>query len=103
VDQPLVGQGLNRELFERGERAEVEIDCFINHRAARVARERAEAEAWQESCRKYAVERRRELAQEWIAFHIENAERLRVALTQMIDHHEAEIQRYERLIPEGVS
>jgi hypothetical protein len=102
VDQVL-GQASDREIFERGERAETEIDCFISRRAAREARERTEAEAWQESCRKYAVERHRELAQEWIAFHIENAERLRAALTQMINHHEAEIQRYERLIPEGVS
>jgi hypothetical protein len=97
VDQP-VGAALNRDLaenYERIERAEVEIDAFITRQARREQRIQAEAEAWAESARKYHTQRRRELCDEWAAYHIEAAERLRGALHDMIERHEQQAAFYE--------
>jgi hypothetical protein len=92
------GAALDRSLIENHdqiERAEVEIDAFISRRAAREVQERAEAEAWQESSRKHAAQRRTELCDEWAAYHVAAAERLRSTVYDMIQRHEQQAAFYE--------
>ena len=99
MEQRVVGEALDRSLVanrDHIERAESEIDAFVTRRARREAQEKAEAEAWAESCRQHAVERRRELCKQWADFHVESAERLRNTLHHLIERHEQMAVFYEQ-------
>jgi hypothetical protein len=102
VDQP-VGVALNREIseeeYQRTCRAETELDAFVDRRARQEQRLRADAEAWAESARRFNSERQRRLALEWREFHYQQADRCRSSLISIVSYHEAEAERYDRLIP----
>jgi len=95
-----LGAALDRNLFERAERGEQEIDAFITRRASQEQRIRAEQEAWIESARKYNVERQRRLAEEWREWHYQMADRCRTNLIDFIRYHEREAEKYDRMLPE---
>jgi hypothetical protein len=106
VDQP-IGAALPREIseeeYQRTCRAETELDAFVDRRARQEQRLRAEAEAWAESARIYHQERQRVLAIEWREFHYQQADRCRSSLISIVSYHEAEAERYDRLIPAEAS
>ena len=54
---------------EATERAEAELDAFINKRSKAKEKANAEEEAWKESTRRVNEKRRWELRQEWIDHH----------------------------------
>jgi len=84
-----------------------EVEAFIarehHKRIDREGRDRAELEAWQESCRRHNIEHRRELAEQWCSFHHSQADRIRSSLLELVTYHEEQAKRYEPYLTEGVS
>jgi hypothetical protein len=80
----------------QGERAEAELDAFIERRSRRgeVGPDEQE-EIWKASVRAYE-EKRRQLARlEWHAFHCGQAARHRATLQALIEHHEEQAAKLE--------
>jgi hypothetical protein len=80
----------------RAESVEAELDRFIRTRHdRRVADEgeRPAEEAWMESERRYEERRRRENRAAWYGWHLDQAERHRRTLEDLIRHHETQAAR----------
>jgi len=87
----------------QGEVVEKELTPFIEKRDKQ--RRKAEGarlaeESWMESERKYDEQRRRENRAAWYGGHIDQAERHRRTLENLIRHHETQA---ERLCEEGAA
>jgi hypothetical protein len=80
----------------RTEALEAELDRFIRTRHdQRVGDEgaRPAEEAWMESERRYEEKRRRENRAAWYGWHLDQAERHRRTLEDLITHHETQAKR----------
>jgi hypothetical protein len=80
----------------RAEAVEAELDRFIRTRHdRRVADEdeRPAEEAWMASERRYEERRRRENQAAWYGWHLDQAERHRRTLEDLIRHHETQAAR----------
>jgi hypothetical protein len=87
----------------RGEWVEKELTAFIEKRDRRRRQsegERRIEEAWVESERRYEERRRREKRARWYGWHLDQAERHRRTLENLIKHHETQA---ERLCEEGAA
>ncbi len=99
-----IGAALNRNLGSPtapGEAVEHEIDQFIERRhrdRIRDEGERGEEAVWRESERHHEAARRAENGAAWYEYHLAAADRLRATLGSLIEHHEAEAERY---LPKG--
>jgi hypothetical protein len=99
-----IGAGLSRNLGSPtapGEAVEHEVDAMISRRHnQRVATEgeRGEEEVWRQTERRFEAARRAENAVAWCEYHLAAADRLRATLGSLIEHHEAEAERY---LPKG--
>ena len=88
----------------KGEATEQDLDLFIERRHdQRVAAEgeRAEEELWAVSAAKYAARRQRELAQQWLAYHIARRRTHRHTFALLDAHHAQEIARYTAMLDDG--
>ena len=70
------------------DRAEKQIDVFINSRSKAKDRANAEADLWRISERKHRERRREEHRLAWYCFHLDQAERLRRTMEALISKHE---------------
>jgi hypothetical protein len=80
----------------RGEIAEAQLTAFIKRRdrqRRQTEGERRMEEAWMESERRYDEERRRENRAAWYGWHLDQAERHRRTLEDLIKHHETQAER----------
>lgn len=78
----------------QGERAEVELDAFIERRSRKGDVDPDEREElWKESVRRYTARRREEMRAAWCEHHQGQAARLRTTLEALIARHEAEAER----------
>ena len=87
----------------RSEAVEAELDRFIRTRHdRRVADEgeRPALEAWMESERRYDEKRQRENRAAWYGWHLDQAERHRRTLEDLISHHETQAERLCELVEE---
>ena len=95
--EPSVGAALSRDLSSRSNwDADAEIDRFIQRRSVALKREnqqRREQEAWEESTRIHDEKHRQQVRAEWHLFHLDQAERHRRTLQQLIEHHESRAQQ----------
>jgi hypothetical protein len=86
-----------------GELVEKELTAFIERRDTQRRQtegERRAEEAWAESERRYDGRRRRENHAAWYGWHLDQAERHRRTLEDLIRHHET---RAARLCEEGAA
>ena len=77
----------------QGERAEVELDAFIEPRSRRDPDADEHEELWKASVRAYEEQRRQVARLEWHRFHRGQAERHRRTLEDLIGHHETQAER----------
>lgn len=78
----------------QGERAEAELDAFIERRSRKGDVDPDEREElWKESVRRYTARRREEMRAAWCEHHQGQAARLRTTLEALIARHEAEAER----------
>jgi hypothetical protein len=80
----------------RAEAVEADLDRFIRRRHDRRVADEGERpanEAWMESERKYDENRRRENRAAWYGWHLDQAERHRRMLEDLIAHHETQAKR----------
>ena len=90
----------------RAEAVEAELDRFIRTRHDRRVAEEGERPAmvaWMESERKYKEERRQEYRAAWYGWHLDQAERHRRTLEDLIAHHETQAERLCEYRGEGAS
>jgi hypothetical protein len=102
--EPPVGAALSRDISRSDEAAEAEITRFIERRSVTLKREnqqQAEEAAWAESTRKANAAREAELKAAWSAYHLDQAERHRAVLEQLIADHEGRAQELMTLRGEG--
>jgi hypothetical protein len=95
----LPGRFINRDI-SKGEVVDADLDRLIERRSRmRVLEEgeRAEEEAWVESTKKANAAREAELREQWSSYHLDQAERLRNTLEQLIEHHEERAQELAEL------
>jgi hypothetical protein len=71
----------------RGEMVEGELDRLIERRSGQKDLDQ-ESELWRESAKRYEKKRRQAARLVWHAFHCGQAERHRVTLQALIEHHE---------------
>jgi hypothetical protein len=87
----------------RGEMVEKELTAFIGKRdkqRRKVEGERRIEEAWMESERRYNDKRQQENKAAWYGWHLDQAERHRRTLEELVRQHEAQAAR---LCEEGVA
>jgi len=91
----VVGKALDRDLAP-GEQVDAVLDHFIEVRDRQRRKEegeRAEAEAWVESTRRYNAVRDAKLRDAWCEYHQEQAERHKALLADLVRHHEAQAKK----------
>jgi hypothetical protein len=89
---------------EHAERVEIELDAMIERRDLKrreLEGERRERELWAASAAKYNAHRQRELAQQWLAYHIARRRTHRYTFAILDRHHEQEIARYSAMLADG--
>jgi hypothetical protein len=89
---------------ERAERVEADLDRLITRRHDQRVKdegERFEEALWEESVAKYNARRQRELAQQWLAYHIARRRTHRYTFAILDRHHEQEIARYSAMLADG--
>ena len=91
------GRAIGRDI-SKDEAVEHELDAFIARRDKQRRRTEDVEEAWMESERGYEEQRRRENRAAWYGWHLDQAERHRRTLEDLITHHET---RAERLCEEA--
>ena len=77
----------------QGERAESELDAFIERRSRKDPDADEREELWKESVRAYNARRREEMRAAWTSYHEGQAERHRRTLQDLIAHHETQAAR----------
>lgn len=85
----------------RAEQVESDLNSLITKRHERRVVEEGERpalEMWQESERKHAAERQKQLAFDWIQYHEERLAGQRRIFSLLATHHRSEIQRYQKLL-----
>jgi hypothetical protein len=85
----------------RGEQVEAEHNGYIaraDKRRRETEGERAREELWRESVRRFNARQQQELAWEWLRYHVARQRAHRKTFALLDAHHEAEIQRYERML-----
>ena len=75
------------------ERAEKSLDEFINSRSKAKDKANSEADLWRISERAHLEKRRAEHRDQWLDFHLGQAERLRRTMTALVEKHEAAAAR----------
>jgi hypothetical protein len=94
-----VGKALSRDIASEArsdEAAEAEIDRFIEKRSKALKaenRERREEEAWKESSEKANAAREAELREQWSSYHLDQAERHKAVLEDLVAHHKQQAQK----------
>lgn len=92
-----VGAALSRDIdVAQIEQVEGALDAFIEGRHNKRVKEEgdlAEEEAWKETERRHAEQRRADIREAWCAHHAEQASRLRTTLESLIAHHEEQAQK----------
>jgi hypothetical protein len=86
---------------EHGEIVEKELTAFVERRGRqrrRTETERLVEEAWMESARRYEENRRQENRAAWYGWHLDQAERHRRTLQDLIRHHETQAERLCELV-----
>jgi hypothetical protein len=90
-----VGKALNRDI-SKGEIVDADLDNFIERRdkMRRIEEgERREEEAWKESVRKANAAREAELREQWSSYHLDQAERHKAVLEDLVAHHKQQAQK----------
>ncbi len=82
------------------EKAEAEIDLFIEKRAREARDANAIEELWQHSTRAHRERRKQENAEAWRAYHLRQAASLEAVAAELARGHRA---RAEALLGEGAS
>jgi len=79
----------------RADTVDLELDRLISRRASEDRREDPDEreELWKASVRAHHAGRRDEMRAAWLAFHEDQADRLRRNLEDLITHHEAEAEK----------
>ncbi len=80
---------------------EAELDSFVARRDQQRRRdegERPAEEIWAESIRRHHARQQRELAWEWLRYHVARQRAHRKTFALLDAHHEAEIQRYSEML-----
>jgi hypothetical protein len=88
----------------KSEATEKDLDLFITRRDAERREsegERLEHELWAESVAKYNARRQRELAQQWLEYHVARQRTHRHTFAILDRHHEQEIARYSAMLADG--
>jgi hypothetical protein len=75
------------------ERAERDLDAFINRRSRVKEKANAEEAAWAESTRRYNARRRERNRQEWRAYHLNQADCLERTAAELAARHRAKAER----------
>jgi hypothetical protein len=80
----------------QGERAEAELDAFIERRSRRGEADPDEQEeTWKASVRAYTARRREKMRAAWCEYHQGQAARHRAVLAELIARHEAQAAKLE--------
>ena len=84
----------------RGEMVESDLDRLITKRHdQRVSEEQGRVEdGWAECVRRHHAQRQEALAWQWLEYHQRRQRAHRQTFALLDAHHEAEIQRYERML-----
>ena len=77
----------------QGERAEVELDAFIERRSRKDPAADEREEIWKASVRAYNARRSDEMRAAWCEYHKDQAERHRRTLEGLIARHEEQAKR----------
>jgi hypothetical protein len=88
-----------------GELVEKELTAFVERRdrqRRRTEGERLVEEAWMESERRHREKRKRENRAAWYSWHLDQAERHRRTLKDLIRHHETQAARLREDRGEGI-
>jgi hypothetical protein len=104
VERP-VGAALSRDI-SRGEQVDADLDNLIARRdKQRVLEEgeRLEEAAWRESTRKANAAREAQLREEWSSFHLDQAERHKAVLEDLVARHEERAQQLLNDQPKGAA
>jgi hypothetical protein len=91
----LPGRFINRDI-SRGEVVDADLDLLIQRRHEKRVLdegERAEEEAWRESTRRANAAREAELREQWSSYHLDQAERHKAVLEDLVAHHEQQAQK----------
>jgi hypothetical protein len=91
----LPGRFINRDI-SKGEVVDADLDRLIERRSRmRVLEEgeRAEEEAWVESTKKTNAAREAELREQWSSYHLDQAERHKAVLEDLVAHHKQQAQK----------
>jgi hypothetical protein len=91
-ERPVPGASLDREIAH-GEAVDAEIARFIERRAANPPSGEQEAR-WEDSERREDARREAQLRLEWSNYHSAQAARHKAVLASLIEHHEAEAEKY---------
>ena len=86
------------------ERAERDLDAMITRRDLQRREsegERRERELWAETVAQYNARRQRELARQWLEYHVARRRTHRRTFALLDAHHTAEIGRYARMLDDG--
>jgi hypothetical protein len=88
----------------QGERAEADLNAFIERRSRKGEVDRDEKEElWKASVRAYNDKRLQMARLEWHAFHCGQAERHRATLRALIEHHEQQAAKLMDVQPKGAA
>ena len=94
VEKP-VGAALSRDI-SRGEVVDADLDRLVERRhEKRILEEgeRAEEEAWVESTKKTNAAREAELREQWSSYHLDQAERHKAVLEDLVAHPKQQAQK----------
>ncbi len=83
------------------ERAEKELDNFINSRSKAKDKANAEADLWRTSEIKHREKQREEHRLAWYCFHLDQAERIRRTMEALISKHETAAAKLQEQLPRG--
>ena len=86
----------------RGELVEKELDQMIERRSRQKDPDE-ESQLWRKSVRAYNEKRRQRARLEWHAFHCSQAERHRVTLRALIEHHEEQAAKLREVEAKGAA
>ena len=75
------------------EKAEAELNNFIERRAKAASKAEAEEDLWRASVRRHEEREKRIRDAERYRWHADQAERLRRTMTQLVDHHERQARK----------